>query len=372
MKKNTEVSRKEIVLNYLTELILNGELKEGEKLPTEAALCEKFNVSRTTVRSAIDALAKLGLVYKIQGGGTFLGSHKLSDEISETAAITYICEKIDIYLNSILENINGITDYFALKKVKLDVVYMNNNDEETMEDIICNLIKKGRKDFIIRPSHSGHDRDFFFDLSRKGINFTFIDILPAEIQTNFVSCDNYGGGFEATKYLIEKGYKRIAYFSCHDLASKSEMDRYDGYTFALSRYGIEKNTDYIKRISGKSESKFENDKIGSAVEELLNVDKPPDVIFCCNDVTAVKVFWCLNKLGKKIPQDIGLLGFDNSSVLKMCPVSISSMKQPLYDMGYKAAQIAFNQMVKNNHIVTNCIFPVSVVEKESTMKIYDF
>ena len=128
------------IVDWIQERIERGEFEPGSKLYSENELSEKFNLSRQTVRHAIDVLEQRKLVTRIQGSGTFVSGLK---EIRETREKTMNIAVISTYVDSyIFPNIiKGIEKILSLKGYMVQIAFTNNRiDRERM--IIQNILDK--------------------------------------------------------------------------------------------------------------------------------------------------------------------------------------------------------------------------------------
>jgi LacI family transcriptional regulator len=156
-----------------------------------------------------------------------------------------------------------------------------------------------------------------------------------------VILDNEEGGFIATEHLIEQGYKRIAI-----LAGPKTLDisnsRFKGYLKALKKHNIK----FDSRLLVHCE--FNQDFAFFATEELLALKKKPDAIFTISDRMAIGAMLAIKKKGLKMPDDIGLVGFNNEPSLALFTPSISSVEQPSFEIGKMAGKIFIEQFLNNN------------------------
>ena len=196
--------------------------------------------------------------------------------------------------------------------------------------------------FIISVSSETIITDHFKRIEDKGIPMVFFDRDANELQAPKILLDNFEGGYKATMHLIEKGYSKIAFLGGPEKMSISQQ-RFEGYKAALAEAGIKFNTKFVEH------GDFNQDFAYFNTEELLKAKNKPDAIFAMSDRLAVGAMECIKKFGLKMPNDIGLIGFNNEPITKLLSPSISTIDQPAFEMGKKAARM-FIQLVNNRDL----------------------
>jgi LacI family transcriptional regulator len=148
------------------------------------------------------------------------------------------------------------------------------------------------------------------------------------------------GGFQATEHLIEQGYKRIAILAGPKNLGISNS-RLEGYINALNKYKIKPDNDLIVHCD------FNQDYAYVATQELLAGKKKPDAIFTISDRMAIGAMLAIKERGLRMPQDIGLVGFNNEPFTNLVTPRISSVDQPSFELGKIAAKL-FIERVHNS------------------------
>lgn len=168
-----------------------------------------------------------------------------------------------------------------------------------------NYVSKKRFDGIILVSQSESDNPFIYDTINKEIPLI---VLNREIEAhnivNIVSSEKEGA-YEATNFLINSGHKEIAIIE-GKIGFKSSIDRKDGFINALIDNKMQIKNEYFIDGNYDVESGF------SAMEKLLNLPKVPTAVFCSNDDMAVGAMKAIQKSGFSVPNDISIIGFDDS------------------------------------------------------------
>ncbi|CAF3839113.1 unnamed protein product [Rotaria sp. Silwood1] len=150
-------------------------------------------------------------------------------------------------------------------------------------------------------------------------------MITNEIKAPKIILDNEDGGYQATQHLIEQGYTRIAILAGQKNLGISNQ-RMDGYIKALKANKIRVDNDLIIHCD------FNQDYAYLATKELLNMRKRPDAIFTISDRMAVGAMLAIKEKGLQMPNDIGLVGFNNEPVTALVTPTISSIEQPAFEM----------------------------------------
>jgi LacI family transcriptional regulator len=147
--------------------------------------------------------------------------------------------------------------------------------------------------------------------------------------------DEVIGGYRATRKLLEAGHRRIAFLNGMPPAVDAATGRLAGYQQALQEFDAPFDPALIAAVSGLSIENYETTK------HFLNLANPPTGFFCATDRTAMGCYAALNESGLRIPDDIGVVGFDNQIDLaeNMLP-ALTTVQLPHYEMG----QWAFEQL----------------------------
>ena len=198
---------------------------------------------------------------------------------------------------------------------------------------------------------------------RKGIPIVFFNRICEKMIVPKVIVDDYDGAFSAVEHLIKIGKKRIAHFAGPKSLSISNK-RLNGYNEALTKYGILTDDDLVIHAEHSSIS------IEDQVSHLLKLREPCDAIFAFNDPTAIEIIKALKKLKIAIPKDVAVVGFSNDYVSEIIEPSLTTVSQPVKQIGETAAQLLIDQInrdVKDWKAVTK-VLKTSLIVRNSTVE----
>lgn len=161
-----------------------------------------------------------------------------------------------------------------------------------------------------------------------GMPMVFLDFYAAEFDVDCVISNNFYGMYTATRHLIKKGHKKIAYVGSIK-SNSSIVDRYFGYLKAIRQYDIEEREDWIieDRVPGTM--------------EIIEPDLPKDMptAFVCNcDQTASMLIRGLESRGYCVPEDVSVVGYDNFLFMPVCDIAITTYGVDMPEMAKAAAE----------------------------------
>ena len=244
------------------------------------------------------------------------------------------------------------------------VTISQSNDKYEKESKIVQALFANRVDGIILSiAMETNSVDHLKLFSERNIPIVFFDRIVDEIEAHKIVVDDYGGAYRATAHLISQGAKNIAHIG-GPLHLKIYEFRQKGYCDALKEHGLEINESLIINNS------LSREEGTLSIQKLLQNDVKPDAIFCANDTTALSVIIHLKEKGIKVPDDIAIVGFSNEPFSEVVTPSISTVKQPGFMMGQKAAQLIIQQILHNNenfHYKT-IVMPTELVIRESSRR----
>lgn len=213
------------------------------------------------------------------------------------------------------------------------IIVCQSNESYEREVVNTNALMHHRvAGVIVSISQNTKCGDHFQDLLRRKIPLVFFDRVCDDVAASKVVIDDYRSAFDAVTHLVQRGYKRIAHF-----AGPKELGickkRWNGYVDALKQSRLELQTRLV-RYGGLHEQDGYN-----SMDSLLKEDMIPDAIFAVNDPVAIGAFQRIKEAGLRIPDDIAIVGFSNNKITSLVDPQITTVDQPSFEMGRKAAEI---------------------------------
>jgi LacI family transcriptional regulator len=192
------------------------------------------------------------------------------------------------------------------------------------------LRARGREGLIVVTSELSLEQVEGF--GRAGLSLVLIDPLligplnPPRAHVCSVGATNWLGGLAATQHLLELGHRRIAYAG-GPLAATCSQARLHGYRAALENAGIPADPDLV------SDGRFHYDDGLAAGARFLELSRPPTAIFAGSDAKALGVLEAARRRGLRVPDDLSVVGFDDTVLAELATPSLTTVRQPLQDMG---------------------------------------
>ncbi|WP_125154313.1 LacI family DNA-binding transcriptional regulator [Clostridium rectalis] len=235
----------------------------------------------------------------------------------------------------------GIED--TVSKKGYNVFLCNSNGKVKREEEYMRLLISKKVDGIIWAPVGGENTELINNIE---IPLVTLCIKSGYENENFIGIDDFQGGYIATKHLLANGYKNILYIGDKNNI-KSTKERLNGYKKALNEFNIEIKDELIVGGSFTRESGYEITK------EIFTNYKDIDGIFAVNDLIALGAMQALRELGFKIPDEVGIVGFDDISFAKLEEISLTSVIQPKYNMGTLAADMILRKIENNDKFCEN-------------------
>ena len=319
------------LVDWIKDQVESGDLKPGDKLLTENKLSDMFNISRQTVRHAINLLSKEGIVKCRHGSGNYINEALgLEDNSNKNIAI------ISTYVNDYIfpKTIEGMQKVLHSKGYRVQILFTRNKVDKE-EAILRKLIdSKDIHGLIIEPTKSAlpkADYHIYEEIIEKGIPAMFFNSFYPGVNIPHVSINDELAGYMATKYLLEAGHKSIGgIFKSDD--GQGHL-RYKGYIRALKEAKLEINDERIIWIDSDDQRNLLKDE-----KRIVRRLKSCTGCLCYNDGVAsdLEIICLQNNI--KIPEELSLISIDNSDVAELCTVPLTSIIHPMKKLGRKVAE----------------------------------
>jgi LacI family transcriptional regulator len=186
-----------------------------------------------------------------------------------------------------------------------------------------------------------------------------INNYVADLPISCVAIDNVAGAESAVNYLVSLGHRRIAHIA-GDTITQAASQRLQGYRQALEKNKIEFVDSYLIKTD------YSRGQARAAVEKLLTMNNPPTAIFVASDAMALEVMTVAKELGKELPKDLSIVGFDDNPSGLYGPVALTTVRQPLVQMAQESVK-ALNELMdpKKKPQVKKILLPTELVIRES-------
>lgn len=243
-------------------------------------------------------------------------------------------------------------EYFASEK-GYKVMVCNSHRRKEKEIEYIDMLKSNKVAGIVVCSRTTDiDKQVDLPLPVVSIERPVSSTIPA------VLCDNYQGGALATKRLIESGCKHIAVLGGNtDLHLPA-----DNRTSAFLDVCKQENVEGL--VFSTVEAQFQTRHYGDWIEKILKEHPDIDGIFATSDVIAAQVIQVCTRLNLKVPEDIGLIGFDDVELATLTQPALTTIHQPVNEMCNYAIDIIIRKL-NGEMVPIQTVLPVTLIERDS-------
>jgi LacI family transcriptional regulator len=256
----------------------------------------------------------------------------------------------------ILEVLRGVAEEIESSGYSL-ILYTTTAGEDSERAFMSQVVPAGAVDGLALVIPLGM-LDYIERLAKDGLPVVVVDDRGHYPDLPTVATTNVEGGRSATHHLIEQGRRTIAMLNGpHDFGCNRE--RLEGYKLAL------RDADLPFEQRHVTDSDFKEDGGASAMAALLSADPKLDAVFAANDLMAFGAMRALRNAGRRVPDDVAVVGFDDLPASAMTHPPLTTVRQPLYEMGRTAASMVM-AAVRGESIAKRVELPTSLVIRDSS------
>ncbi len=312
--------------------LTDGSHREGDKLPSENDLVERFGVSRPTVRRALAQLVTEGFIERRMGAGSVVANR------SENEALVFGLLIPELGSTEIFEPIcQGISQ--AHSRGRHDLLwgpsFLKGAGKEVQAEHLCRYyIERQVSGVFFAPMEHFAGRDevnlsIVRALDEANIPIVLLDrdivLFPERSKYDLVGIDNHRAGYVLADYLLRSGSQRVAFiaapFSAHTVDA-----RIGGYQEALHARQGSAAQPLVKWIDP-------NDVHG--IQEFL-LQTQPDAVICANDHTAAQLLRTVSGIGIQVPGQLRIAGIDDVKYAQLLQTPLTTIRQPCLEIGSTA------------------------------------
>jgi LacI family transcriptional regulator len=314
------------------------------------ALKDKPDISAATKNLIRQAAERLGYIVNISASSLRSGR-------SRTVAI-------------ILGDISNPHFAISVKQIEADIrklgytaIILNTDEDPILErKAIITALSQKVDGMIICPTQNSPDNLHF--LQKSGIPFVLLGRHFPDLQLNSVIADDWQGGLLATAHLLEQGHRRILFLN-GPIYISSAADRLAGYRQALRDHQAEEDPSLIQTISITAGKNIEQ------MRRILLDRQDYSAVLAFSDLIALEVIDILSAAGRRIPEDVSVIGFDNIQSQFIMPTHLTSVSTAKSTMASKVVEILFNQINRTADAAQTIqvVLPARLVKRQSTQAI---
>lgn len=303
------------------------------------------NVKPTTRKKVLETIKRLG--YRPNAVARGLASKK-------TTTIGAIIPDISSIFFS--ELVRGIEDIATMYNYNIILSNSDQNKEKELR-LINTMFEKQVDGVLFMGGNITEEHVEQFSTSNVPVVLAATHDETGKIPS--VNIDYEEAGYEATKLFIDRGDKHPAIVTGQE-SIHSNVLKFEGYMRALNESGATINEDFI--IKGD----YSYDAGIKGIHKLLELDEKPTTVFVASDEMALGVIHGAQDKGYNVPEDIEVFGFNNTRLATMVRPTLSTVIQPMYDLGAVAMRLLTKYMDKEDVAESTVILPHRIVERNST------
>lgn len=201
-----------------------------------------------------------------------------------------------------------------------------------------------------------HESTLVRKLAKIGLPLVIVGTPHSNNDFAYVDCDNFGGGLLAARHFFSQGRKVIGTIT-GDVVATAGKQRLDGFLQGYREHGKVTN----KKLIAQGDYSLESGRM--AMRHLLQDNPDLDAVFAANDLMALGAAAVAQDAGKRVPEDIAVIGFDDSLVAQTARPALSSIKQDVVKLGETAAELLIAKLKGDSP--ESVILPVELVSRDS-------
>lgn len=352
------------IAHSLRDRITAGSLRPLDRLPPEVDLARELDVSRGTVRQALDILVQEGMLTRTQGKGTFV-SERPGRQASGIIGVVVPYLR-DTLISEILRGAEQ-----ALHDAGYSMILSHSDSDLAREQQqIQRVVTNNPEGLILFPMAATHEYDMLAGILPPELPVVVIDRRLPGLRSDVVMSDNIGGGRIAVRHLLELGHRRIACITTPDRPS-SVVDRITGYEQAMQEAGLFPLAAVPLAGSGRPATGRSSSAPTYSAEELAPVDsllgqgEPPTALFCVNDFVALGVLHHLRSKGVRVPEETAVVGFDDIAMSGYPSIELTTVAQAKTTIGATAAARLIERIGGDRSPVEDVIVDTALVVRHS-------
>ncbi|WP_156855222.1 LacI family DNA-binding transcriptional regulator [Oceanobacillus sp. AG] len=313
------------------------------KKTTIADVAKHANVSKSTVSQYLNQR------YDYMGEQTKKRIEKAIEELNYSPNILArgLKQKSSTTIGVIVANILHVFSTQVIRAIEdfcnekdFHVIVCNADDDPVKEKRYIEMLRAKQVDGII-AFPTGENVELYKGIIEGNYPVVFMDRLIPEIPINTILLDNEQAAFLAVDEFVKKGHERIGVVS-PPLTQKvtPRFERIQGYKKALEHHGIRVEPTYI--LSGEIE------EMHRKLKEMMCLPIPPTALLAINDRTLIEILTYTKEEQLRIPDDLALINVDDVSFASIYNPALTTIAQPAFEMGKKAAEVLFDLMHDKN------------------------
>lgn len=328
---------------------------------TMAEIARRAGVSKTTIsrvlndRPDVDQATRQRILKLIEETGYVPHPSAVSLAAGRTGLVGLLAPSL--LRPWTIQIIQGIAD--AIESTDYEFILYTTSMADRNQEMYARALTSGLTDGLIAILPRELAMQYLTKMRKQSFPIVLIDYRGQVRDMPCVMAANGSGARRVVEHLISLGHRRIGMITgLMDLGCS--IDRLDGYRRSLQAANLEMAPELIV------EGDFSEPSGYSGMHRLMSLPNPPTAVFSSNDEMALGVMRAAKELELRIPEDISLVGFDDIPMSQFTAPSLTTVRQPMSDMGRKAAEMLLLQIDGKELPESRVVLPTELVVREST------
>jgi LacI family transcriptional regulator len=257
--------------------------------------------------------------------------------------------------NFTYEVLCGVND--CAGQLGYELVLISTDSQKQQEKTYNQLVQERKVEGIILQGIKTDD-PYLEEVLNSDIPCILIDIPMESDSVGYVTTDNKDGAKSAVTHLLNLGHKHIGMINGHSQAFVSQ-ERLEGYQEALQEKGIAFDETYV------ADGAFLEEKAETETAKLLQERPEITALFCASDLMAMGAIRAAKKMGRKLPEELSIVGFDNIILSAYSTPSLTTIAQDRYQLGFEATKL-LTGMLEGNKGSKRKVLHTTFIKREST------
>jgi LacI family transcriptional regulator len=237
------------------------------------------------------------------------------------------------------------------------VFLCNTENDPEKEQRSVNVLTRARVDGLVLVAVDERG-DALRALVRQKVPVVVMDRERPDLALDTVLTDHREGGRLATRHLVALGHRRIGFVAGPAGLSPSEL-RLAGHRDALAEGGLSPEAALLRH------GDFHPESGRAAARALLASARPPTAILACNDLMALGVLRAAAEAGRRVPQDLAVVGYDDIELAAFTVPPLTTVAQPRREMGRAAVRLLVNRLERRGLAPQQALLPVALTVRQS-------
>ena len=352
------------IVDWVKDYIASEGLQPNDRFLTEKQLCEIHGVSRQTVRQAMMHLEQENIISRVRGNGTFIcekssPQQTAPNQKSVGVISTYFSDYIFPHIMTGIESVLGDAGYTMQLSITHNQVMEEMKALESMlSSGVCGLIVEPSKSALPNPNAA-----LYKELQESGIPLVFFNAKYPWANYPCVAMDDKAAGRIVTDYLIGCGHKNICgLFVLDDIQGHL---RYSGYMESCLAHNVR----FSERNVFWFATSDRNSIFDYAKGKLIDLLKRSTAVVCYNDKLAVNLLKFCKENGIRVPEDLSIVGIDDSRYASICEVPLTTVHHPHSELGKAAARKLIGMMNHRSAEMRDEIILPELIVRSSVAKV---